>query len=221
MTMQATTVPPSPARDETPARATESGTRRFAERLARVFASDFFRATSLGITSSSIGVGTYLGESTDEDDAAYGEAVAHALRSGVNLIDTAINYRGQRSERAVCSALKRVFDSRDVARDEAIVCTKGGYIPLGETPPASREEYQAYVQREFIDQEILRSDEIVAGGHSLAPRFLRYCIAKSRQNLGLRTIDLYYVHNPEQQLSSQGADVLRTRLRAAFTVLEE
>ena len=48
-------------------------------------------------------------------------------------------------------------------------------------------------------------DEIVAGGHSLAPRFLRYCLAKSRQNLGLRTIDVYYLHNPGQQLGRRGA----------------
>jgi aryl-alcohol dehydrogenase-like predicted oxidoreductase len=190
---------------------------RFAER----FASDFFRANAFGMTTSSVGLGTYLGESTAAADAGYEEAVAHALRSGINLIDTAINYRGQRSERAVCAALKQAFDAGDIARDETVVCTKGGYIPLGDTPPTTREEYQVYVQREFIDQEILLKDEIVAGGHSLAPRFLRYCIAKSRQNLGLRAIDLYYLHNPEQQLASIEVNELRARLRAAFAVLED
>jgi aryl-alcohol dehydrogenase-like predicted oxidoreductase len=77
------------------------------------------------------------------------------------------------------------------------------------------------VRREFIDPEILRPDEIVGGGHSLAPRFIRYCVAKSRQNLGLRSIDLYYIHNPEQQLGAVDADQLYERLAEAFVVLEE
>jgi aryl-alcohol dehydrogenase-like predicted oxidoreductase len=221
MSAEATAMPPDQSRDDARACATAHGTTRFAERFDSRFVSDFFRPTSFGVGVSSIGLGTYLGDSTGADDAAYEETAAHAIRSGINLLDTAINYRGQRSERAIGSALKGLFLSGDARRDEVVVCTKGGYLPLGETPPSSREEYQAYVQREFIDQEILLRDEIVAGGHSFAPRFLRYCIAKSRQNLGLRTIDLYYLHNPEQQLGSVTAEALRARLRTAFTVLEE
>jgi aryl-alcohol dehydrogenase-like predicted oxidoreductase len=102
-----------------------------------------------------------------------------------------------------------------------VICTKGGYVPLDRTPPATRDDYHAYLKREFLDPQVLHADELVAGGHSLAPRFLRYCIAKSRQNLGLRTIDVYYVHNPEQQLGSAAPKELATRLREVFAVLEE
>jgi aryl-alcohol dehydrogenase-like predicted oxidoreductase len=170
---------------------------------------------------SSIGLGTYLGDNTDEDDAAYESAVRHAVGAGVNLIDTAINYRSQRSELAIGAAIQQLSAAGHTTREELVICTKGGYIPLDRTPPATREEYQAYVKREFTDQEIVHPDEIVAGGHSLAPRFLRYCLAKSRQNLGVRTIDVYYIHNPGQQLASVGPDELRRRLQAAFGVLEE
>jgi aryl-alcohol dehydrogenase-like predicted oxidoreductase len=37
----------------------------------------------------------------------------------------------------------------------------------------------------------------------------------------LRSIDLYYLHNPEQQLGHVDGDVLYARLEAAFEVLEE
>ena len=212
--------PPAMTKDA-PVRATLEGTKRFADRFAERFAPDFYRPTALDLTVSSIGLGTYLGESTDADDAAYIDSAQHAIASGINLFDSAINYRGQRSERALCIALRRAMESGKVMRDELVVCTKGGYIPLDRITPATREEYQAYVRREFIETQILHESEIVAGGHCLAPRFLRYCLAKSRQNLGLRTIDLYYLHNPEQQLATVGADELYTRLEAAFALLEE
>jgi len=51
----------------------------------------------------SVGVGTYLDDPTDTDDVDR-EAVGRALESGVNVVDTAINYRCQRSERAVGAA---------------------------------------------------------------------------------------------------------------------
>lgn len=197
------------------------GTSGYRRRFESGLVGDYFRATSFGLSASSIGIGTYLGEATDKDDAAYEAAVRFAVPHAVNVIDTAINYRGQRSERAIGSAIQQLLASGDVSRDELIVCSKGGYIPLGRETPATRDEYQAYVKREFVDQEVVRPEEIVAGGHSLAPRFLRYCLAKSRQNLGVRTIDIYYVHNPGQQLGVVSPAELRERLRAAFAMLEE
>jgi aryl-alcohol dehydrogenase-like predicted oxidoreductase len=202
-------------------RASDSGTRRFRDRFERRFLSDFYRATTTGLTVSSLGVGTYLGDSSDAEDAAYETAIQAAVAGGINVIDTAINYRSQRSERTVGTVIQQLIAAGNTTRDELVVCTKGGYIPLDRTPPASREEYRAYVRREFIDSQILHPDEIVSGGHSLAPRFLRYCLAKSRQNLGLRTIDVYYLHNPGQQLSAVSQADFRQRLRAAFEVLEE
>jgi len=213
--------PVPPAVDQTLPRASDTGTAGFRRRFEGHVVDDYFRSTTFGLSASSIGIGTYLGETSNRDDVAYQTAVRAAIGRGINLIDTAINYRGQRSERAIGSAIQAVISSGEATRDELIVCSKGGYIPLDREAPATREEYQAYVKREFIDQEVVRPEEVVAGGHSLAPRFLRYCLAKSRQNLGLRTIDVYYVHNPGQQLGIVSHNELRQRLRAAFTMLEE
>lgn len=222
MPNHSTSIPPVPPNlDSGDLRATAAGTAAFAARFAPSFAADFYRAGADDLSCSSVGLGTYLGDCTDADDEAYVGAVCHAVASGVNVVDAAINYRAQRSERAVGSAVQRLLASGIATRQQLVLCSKGGYIPLDRVPPATREEYQEYVRREYIDQEILLPEEIVAGGHSLAPRFLRYCMAKSRQNLGLRCIDIYYLHNPEQQLVGVDATELDVRLRAAFVVLEE
>ena len=213
------TGPASPAEPDA-ARSTFGGSQAFAKHHFG-FESGFFRPTTFGNTVSSLGIGTYLGESTDADDEAYERTIAHAIRSGVNLIDTAINYRSQRSERSIGAALGEVFADGSARRQELTICSKAGYIPFELTPPPTREEYRDYVRRSFLEPRILHPDDIVAGGHSIAPRFLKYCLAKSRQNLGVRTIDVYYIHNPGQQLGTIPRDEFAARMRLAFAALEE
>src|SRR5947199_6678317 len=84
---------------------------------------------------SSIGLGTYLGEPDDATDQAYVEATVTALRSGINLRDTAINYRHQRSERNIGSALSQLLRAGELNRDEVFVCTNAGYLSLDGVMP--------------------------------------------------------------------------------------
>ena len=214
-----------PPRDATfatnlsPSHSTVGGSAAFAKRHAG-FEAGFFRSTTFGITVSSIGIGTYLGDNTDADDEAYEGSVAHAIRSGVNLIDTAINYRSQRSERSIGAAIQAVLAVGRRSRDELVSAARAGTSRssgLRQRLVRNTESTFAKLSR----SQILQADDIVAGGHSLAPRFLRYCLAKSRQNLGVRTIDVYYVHNPGQQLSGVSRPELLVRLRTAFAALEE
>ena len=202
-------------------RATAAGTKRYRERFAARVADDFYRPLTSDLTASSLGVGTYLGECDESDDARYVTAIRSALGQGINLIDSAINYRCQRSERAVGVALREAIAASIVARDEVIICTKGGYVPLNGSAPPSRDAYLAYLQETYIDSGIVAADEVVGGGHSLAPSFLAHQIERSQENLGVRTLDVYYLHNPEQQLDSVQPARLRTILRHAFVLLEE
>ena len=111
----------SPGTTPTGMRATEAGTTRYAERHQDRVRDDHFRAGAGGVVLSSLGIGTYLGADTDADDEAYTDAVRTALRSGINVIDTAINYRCQRSERAVGRALNGMLGNEQLARDEILV----------------------------------------------------------------------------------------------------
>lgn len=201
-------------------RATAVATARFAARFAAGRASDFYRSGPLETRLSSIGIGTYLGECDDADDARYERAIHAAVTGGINVIDTAINYRCQRSERAAGRTIVALLRDGVVAREELFICTKGGYIPLDGAVPASREDYQAMVAREYLDRGLMTADDIVAGGHCLAPAFLADQVARSRTNLGVATIDVYYLHNPEQQRAVINAATFRERLTRAFEALE-
>src|SRR5688572_10019617 len=201
--------------------ATAAGTERLRQRVTSRFVDDFFRPFAGSLAASSIGIGTYLGECDDADDARYSAALRAALENGINLIDSSINYRCQRSERVVGAVLRDAIADGVVSRDEVIVCTKGGYIPLDTSTPPTREEYLAYLQRTFVEPGIVSADDVAGGGHSLSPSFLAHQIQASRANLGVDTIDVYYLHNPEQQLDYVQPARFRTLLRRAFTLLEE
>src|SRR5205809_7014842 len=86
-------------------RATKEGTANYARRLAGATAEGHFREGLGGLTLSSIGFGTYLGGADAETDALYVESIRAAARLGCNVLDTAINYRYQLSERAIGRAL--------------------------------------------------------------------------------------------------------------------
>lgn len=189
-------------------------------------APDFTRPLAELGPVSALGIGTALGDPTDVEDMRYEAAVAEALAAGITVVDTAINYRCQRSERAVGRAVARAVaraKQSDGRRGGTLrVCTKGGYVPLESPPPSTKDEYRAYVARTFIDTGLIAGDDLVAGGHCIAPTFIADQIARSRANLAVDTIDLYYLHNPEQQLEGGvPADVFVTRLRAAFEALEQ
>ena len=201
--------------------ATAPGTEKYRRRFAEGLADDFFRPFAGGLVASSIGIGTYLGECDDSDDAKYAAALRTAIASGINVIDTSINYRCQRSERTVGAVLRDAIASGGATRDELIVCTKGGYIPMDGSPPSSRDDYLAYLRHTFVDTGIVSEDEVAGGGHSLSPSFLAHQIAASQKNLGVRTIDVYYLHNPEQQLDYVQPARFRTLIRRAFALLEE
>ena len=201
-------------------RATLEGTKRFRKRFAKVYDDHFYRELGDGPLVSSLGLGTYLGECDDDEDTRYTTAAGAALEKGINLFDTAINYRCQRSERAIGAAIRNAIAMRAVKREEIVVCTKGGYIPLDKTAPPTKEAYREFLASEYFRRSVMQPSEVIAGGHCLAPAYLDDQIERSRNNLGLEVIDVYYLHNPEQQLDVLDRSHFLRVLRDAFATLE-
>jgi aryl-alcohol dehydrogenase-like predicted oxidoreductase len=54
----------------------------------------------------------------------------------------------------------------------------------------------------------------------MSPDFLADQIERSRANMGVDTIDVFYLHNPETQLGFIRRDEFETRIHRAFTRLE-
>ncbi|HJS97930.1 MAG TPA: aldo/keto reductase [Terriglobales bacterium] len=206
--------------------ATAEGTARYRDRFPKLRDAGHFRRPQAvpGVGElwlSSIGLGTYLGEATAQMDTQYQQAIATALGSGINLLDTAINYRHQRSERNIGAALAELVASGELRRDEVLVCTKAGFLAFDGEMPA---DMRGYFMREYVQTGILDPREVAGGSHCMAPRYLADQIERSRRNLGLETIDVFYIHNPESQLA-EAAEVARPvfqeRLQNAFTMLED
>jgi aryl-alcohol dehydrogenase-like predicted oxidoreductase len=182
--------------------ATAEGTARFAARFAEAQANGFYRVVE-GLTLSSLGLGSYLGAMDEATDRGYEAAVTAAVSGGVNFFDTSLNYRHQRSERNIGTALARLIDNGELSRDEFAVCTKAGFLvpnALPDVPPQSL--------------------EIVGNSHSMHPAFLEHQLAASRSNLKLETIDVFYLHNPESQLASIPEDAFYERVTRAFKQCE-
>ncbi len=195
--------------------ATPEGTKKYAERFAGRAAEGHFREQQ-GLRLSSLGIGTYLGEPNTRTDQGYADSIVEAVESGVNVIDSAINYRFQRSERSVGAALAELA-RRGYAREELVICTKGGFLtPDGDMPADAGD----YFNREYVETGILREGDVAAGCHSMAPKFIADQLERSRRNLGVETIDVYYLHNPETQLGEVPREMFNSRLRAAFEFLE-
>jgi aryl-alcohol dehydrogenase-like predicted oxidoreductase len=206
-----------------PGHATPTGTARYRDRFPKLRDAGHFRRAqhvpgAAELWLSSIGLGTYLGEPDDATDREYTGAITAAVRSGINVLDTAINYRHQRSERNIGAALEQLVRAGECRRDEVLVCTKAGYLCFdGHLPPDPR----AYFLREYVEPGILDPRQLAGGMHCMAPLYLADQIERSRQNLGLETIDLFYVHNPESQLADVSREVFLQRLKDAFALLEE
>ena len=195
--------------------ATADSTKKYAARHAGRAAEGHFRERQ-GLLLSSLGIGTYLGEPDAPTDRAYTGTIIEAAESGANVIDSAINYRFQRSERSVGAALEELA-RRGYARDEFVICTKGGFLtPDGDMPADAGE----YFNREYVETGILREGDVAAGCHSIAPKFIEDQLERSRHNLGIETIDVYYLHNPETQLGEVPREMFNKRLRDAFEFLE-
>src|SRR5580693_6451990 len=114
--------------------ATAQGTLHYAARFKGHSAAGHFRETPAGLVLSSIGIGTYLGEADQATDEAYVDAVVASVEGGFNVVDSAINYRLQHSERAFGTALKQLV-SKGFFRNEIILCTKAGFLtPDGVLP---------------------------------------------------------------------------------------
>src|SRR5882757_6206136 len=111
--------------------ATTEGTEKYSKRFPEAAEGHFRQAQ--GLSLSSIGIGTYLGDWDAETDESYTRSITHFVELGGNVIDTAANYRFQRSERSIGKALQELA-AKDFGRDEILICTKGGYLPFDGEP---------------------------------------------------------------------------------------
>ncbi|HEX6378519.1 MAG TPA: aldo/keto reductase, partial [Nitrososphaeraceae archaeon] len=170
---------------------------------------------------SSLGIGTYLGELTQQDDRLMEDAVYNSIKSGsVNVVDTAINYRAMKSEKSIGRALLRLVRDKIVSRDQVFISTKNGYITNDGDYPGV--DVMEYMQRMFISNGVIHAEDISSSYNVLNPNYLKRCIDKSLSNMHLTTLDLVYIHNAyESWFEDISREEFLQRLSKVFEAYEE
>ena len=209
-----------------PGSASPEGTARYATRIVSRSRHDghmehgYSRFGHRGLTTSRLGFGTYR---VDTRETAHRDALKKALREGVNLIDTSTNDMDGDSERLVGSVLRELITSGELTHDEVIVISKIGYV-----------QGQNVKQAEAREQAGRPYPDMVKYGegiwHCIHPEYLADQLTLSLDRLGLATLDVCLLHNPEYVLSevahhegrdlAQSQDAFYRRLEQAFTCFE-
>lgn len=168
------------------------------------------------------GMGTHFGDFTDEHSNLYIDTLSYGLENGVNFIDTSVNYRGMKSEKDIGTVLDKLINKRKIIkREEIVIATKGGQI-YGDceidVKPID------YLKEILIPEGILNIEDIntVDGHmHTLVPYFYETTIELSKKNLGVDTIDIHYIHNPEISRYVLGEEEFYKQLKILVEFYEE
>ncbi len=198
--------------------ATKEGTKKFAEKFEN--SSDDFYNKCENLIVSSVGVGSFAPEAYREENYIYSfkDSIKEAIKLGCNFIDTAINYRYQESEREIGAAISELIDENVITREEIVVSSKGGFIPLDFPFP---ENPYKWIEEHMIGKKLAKKEEIELDQHCISPKFVEWSLEQSRKNLGLETIDIYYLHNPEMQLGNMRYKKLLETIEDNFEMFEK
>ncbi len=169
---------------------------------------------------SEVGFGSYR---IDVRSSLNREALKTAILSGINLIDTSSTYTDGNSELLVGEVLKELVTDDKVSRESIVIVTKGGYLQgqnftLSQSRKSENKPFQDLVEY----QKGLE--------HCIHPEFLEDQMQRSLERLGIETIDVYLLHNPEYYLkwaknNNIDTEVARkeyySRIKTAFEHLEK
>ena len=198
--------------------ATKEATFAYLKRFKN-YSKDFYRFDGDRFISS-LGIGTFRKEPYREENYTinYKEAIKKAVLGGINLIDTAINYRYQVSEQEIASALRELLEGHKIAREELVLTSKAGFLPL--EFPFPKNPYE-WIEHTIIDAGLASKEEIIVDQHCISPAYLRWSVEQSLENLGVATLDILFLHNPEFQLGYISYEKLKERIKEAFVLFED
>ncbi len=196
--------------------ATSEGTKKFAQNSG-INQANFKEFQNL--TLSNVGIGTYLGDADSRTDELVTNAVKQSILSGVNVIDTAINYRSQKAERSVGKALSELIEEKKISRDQIFVSTKNGYVTNDADVKLG---FWEYVKEEYSQKGVIKEGDVTSGYHCMTIPYLSDQLDRSLKNLNLECVDLMYLHNSvEGQIKDVPMDKFLENLKSVFELYEQ
>jgi len=157
-----------------------------------------------GLTVSRLGVGTYRMAAGIK---GHFDALREALLSGINVIDTALNFAGGKSLELTGAVLGELTSAGRLRREACVLLLKAGLIEGPWIKALSR-----YPLHWLNEEE----------AYSIHPHTLAAGLDLGLKRLGQKTIDIFYLQNPEWLLQiGVPADELASQLSHAFAACEE
>lgn len=196
--------------------ATSDGTKKFAQ-SSGINQENFKNFANL--TLSNVGIGTYLGDPDSRTDELVKNAVKQSILSGINVVDTAINYRAQKAERSVGKAISELIDEEKISRDQLFISTKNGYVTNDADVQLG---FWEYVKEEYSQKGVIKEGDVTSGYHCMTPTYLSDQLDRSLKNLNLECIDLMYLHNAvEGQINDVSKEQFLENLKSVFELYEQ
>lgn len=196
--------------------ATKEGTKKFAQNSG--VNQDNFKDFA-NLTLSNVGIGTYLGDPDSKTDELVTNAVKQSILSGVNVVDTAINYRAQKAERSVGKAISELIQEGKISRDQLFVSTKNGYVTNDADVQLG---FWEYVKEEYSQKGVIKEGDVTSGYHCMTPTYLSDQLDRSLRNLNMDCVDLMYLHNAvEGQIKDVSKEQFLENLKSVFELYEQ
>ena len=196
--------------------ATSDGTKKFAQKSG-VNQANFKEFENL--TLSNVGIGTYLGDPDAKTDELVTNAVKQSIMSGINVVDTAINYRSQKAERSVGKAISELIQERKASRDQIFLSSKNGYVTNDADVQLG---FWEYVKEEYTQKGVIKEGDVTSGYHCMTPTYLSDQLERSLKNLDLECVDLMYLHNAvEGQIKDISKEQFLDNLKSVFELYEQ
>ena len=168
---------------------------------------------------SNVGIGTYLGDADAKTDDLVTKAVKQSITSGINVVDTAINYRSQKAERSVGQAISEMIEENKIERDQIFISTKNGYVTNDADVQLG---FWEYVKEEYSQKGVIKEGDVTSGYHCMTPKYLSDQLDRSLKNLGLDCVDLMYLHNAvEGQIKDVSREQFIKNLHSVFELYEQ
>ena len=196
--------------------ASSEGTQKFVENSG-INKSNFKNFENLYL--SNVGIGTYLGDADARTDDLVTNAVKQSITYGVNVVDTAINYRSQKAERSVGKAISELISDGKITRDQIFLSSKNGYVTNDADVKLG---FWEYVKEEYSQKGVIKEGDVTSGYHCMTVPYLSDQLERSLKNLNVECVDLMYLHNAvEGQIKDVSKEKFLENLKSVFELYEQ
>lgn len=207
-----------------PGFATSETTKPSSNVVNRVFESRRRELFPGGPQVTPIGFGSYrIGYGKVHNYPECENALYYALEQGLNIIDTSTNYGFGQSELLIGKILKKLIEENKLKRENVVITSKVGYMqgPNIEVAKVREKSGQPFPEISKFGEETW---------HCIHPEFIFDQVERSRSRLGLETLDVYLLHNPEYMLKrfeldkldvKEAREIFYARLKESFLALEQ